>query len=384
MKSIITISLVTMMTITMQAQDTAACHPFGNMLAKETGVWNLVPQTTVDKKTKKKTAVWENTENNSWHENMGMIDHVPVVKDFAALFSEPLFALADRTFMPMPWQLTEENGETVLHCYLQMPADVVENLWLASDETAILDRETGVMYRSRRTVPDCYGKVFSVKGKEGDVLDLQIFFPPLPESTKQIAIYGVPNWHMRGMEVTLLRALLIKGKTIAYDEKPHFQQPSLVAEASNYNKDDYKTWAVYTDAHLIRPVEDGTYALWLTPEATYLAETCEMNWNREYFGRGGSDMLIDQSGHQYKCHDVLGYPNDSLFWNEGLSGDYFAIVRVFDPLPLNIEEVTLIVPEGEPFAMWGANWSGKVQTLNIRELRENQHLFNYHSREVVE
>ena len=47
------------------------------------------------------------------------------------------------------------------------------------------------------------------------------------------------------------------------------------------------------------------------------------------------------------------------------------------------ESVTLIVPEGEPFAMWGANWSGKVLSLNIKELRNNQKLFEYHPRVVV-
>ena len=108
-----------------------------------------------------------------------------------------------------------------------------------------------------------------------------------------------------------------------------------------------------------------------------------MNWNREYFGRGGDNILVDQAGHQYKCREVLDYPFNNLFWNEGLSGDYFAIVSVFDPIPLNIENVTLIVPEGEPFAMWGANWSGKVETFNIKDLRQNQHLFEYHPREVI-
>ena len=42
-----------------------------------------------------------------------------------------------------------------------------------------------------------------------------------------------------------------------------------------------------------------------------------------------------------------------------------------------------MVPEGEPFAMWGADWSGKVQGLNIKELRQNQKLFQYHPRVVV-
>jgi hypothetical protein len=33
--------------------------------------------------------------------------------------------------------------------------------------------------------------------------------------------------------------------------------------------------------------------------------------------------------------------------------------------------------------MWGANWSGKVQPLNLKELRQNQPLFQYHARQVV-
>ena len=56
---------------------------------------------------------------------------------------------------------------------------------------------------------------------------------------------------------------------------------------------------------------------------------------------------------------------------------------VFEPIPLETEDITYIVPEGEPFAMWGANWSGKIQNFNIQELRDNQKLFKYHPREVV-
>ena len=51
---------------------------------------------------------------------------------------------------------------------------------------------------------------------------------------------------------------------------------------------------------------------------------------------------------------------------------------------ITIESVTLVVPEGEPFAMWGANWSGKVQQLNIKEMRQNQRLFEYHPRKIVQ
>ncbi len=389
MKKLAILSLMAIACLTMQAQKTtSASRQIVRFLAKcDAYFMKACPEPTVDKKTKKKSVVWPDTENNSWHENMGFVKDVPTATDLESIFPN-LRELKDGSYTPVVWLLTEESGETVLHCYFRMPADIVENFWLCSDECVILDKATGTIYRSRRTVPDCYGKVFSFKGKEGTMLDFQIFFPKLPESVKEIAIYGVPNWYMRGMDVSLVSQSGHFWEDYrgidAYDSIPQFHRPHLVAEAQNYNKDDHKTWAVYDDAHLIKPTKDGTYALWLTPEATYLAEACEMNWMREYFGRGGNEMLINQSGHQYKCKGVLDYPNDSLFWNEGVTGDYFAIVRVFDPLPMETEDITLVVPEGEPFAMWGANWSGKVVSLNIKELRENQHLFKYHPREVVE
>lgn len=395
MKRIVTLSLMAIACLTMQAQEKndvkflAQCDAY--FLA-------AVPEATVDKKTKKTTVVWPNTENNSWHEDMGFVKDVPTIKDLKSIF--PNFSNDEvSSFIPIVWRLTEErqrvgddtsgmDAETVLHCYFRMPADIVTNLWLCSDECVILDKETGTIYRSRRCVPDCYGKVFSVKAKEGTILDFQIFFPKLPETTRNIAIYGVPNWYMWGMDVDLSKQSGhfwedYRG-SYDYDEMAPIHKAHLVSEAKDYDKDNHKSWAVYNDPHLIKPVDDGTLAIWMTPEATYLVEACEMNWMREYFSCGGNSILVDHRGHQYKCLDVLDYPNDKLFWVEGYSGDHFAIVMVFEPLPLETEDITYIVPEGEPFAMWGANWSGKVKNLNIKELRGNQKLFKYHPRTVVE
>ena len=357
------------------------------------------PEATVDDKTRKKTMVWHDTENNSWHENMGFVKNVPTTTiDIEEYFPQFSGFNEGRSLSPIVWQLTEErqrvgdgtsgiNEETVLHCYFRMPADIVENFWLCSDECVILDKETGTIYQSRRCVPDCYGKVFNIKEKEGTVLDFQIFFPKLPETTKKISIYGVPNWSLLGQEDIYLDDRLfmrdLEGSIRYFDEMMPIHKAHLVSEAKGYNKDDHKTWAVYNDAHLIQPVKEDTYAIWRTEEATYLAEACEMNKMREYFKGRGNSILIDQSGHQYKCKKVLDYPNDDLFWVDGYSGDYFAIVMVFEPIPLYLENITYIVPKGEPFDMWGANWEGKVQSFNIKGLRNNQELFRYHPREVV-
>ena len=96
------------------------------------------------------------------------------------------------------WELTEEDGETVLHCYMKMPAEVVTNFWLASEETGIVDAETGVHYRARRSEPDCWKRYFTFRAPKDSIVDFRIYFPPLPETVNDVYIYGVPNWNLRG------------------------------------------------------------------------------------------------------------------------------------------------------------------------------------------
>ena len=193
---------------------------------------------------------------------------------------------------------------------------------------------------------------------------------------------------LRGREVILNRqpsGLVFHGVANYYDQTPEFHHPTQIVEAKNYDKDNFFTWSEYTDAHLIKPIPDGTMAMWLTKEATYVAVATEMNWRREFFGRYGNNILIDNAGHQYKCKGVMDYPSIPYFWVQGYSGDYFAIVLIFEPLPLNLDTITYIVPEGEPFKANFASWSGDVKAnLSIKELRDNQKLFEYFPRKIVE
>lgn len=387
MKRIVTLGLMAIACLAVQAQEKNNV----TVLAQSSGIWMSTPSTAYDKKTKKSIAVWPRTEKDDWFEPSGLVvDKVPTVKSFADVFPDWVDAVPDfeEQYTPMPWRLTEENGETVLHCYLKMPADVVNNFWLTDEEGCLLDNETGISYRARRTEPDCYYKRFAFKGKKGAVADFKIFFPKLPPTTKKVAIYGVPNWSLRGREVILNRqpsGLVFHGVANYYDQTPEFHHPKQIVEAKDYDKDNFFTWSEYTDAHLIKPVEEGTMAMWLTKEATYVAVATEMNWRREYFGRGGNTILIDKSGHQYKCKGVMDYPNGPMFWVQGMSGDYFAIVLIFEPLPLNLDTITYIVPEGEPFKANFASWSGDVKAnLSIKELRDNQKLFEYFPRKIVE
>ena len=389
MKRIVTLSLMAIACLSVRAQEVT-------VLASSTGVFVPRPEISVNKKTKKTSAVWHST-NNDWIKDSCEAKIVTVVKDFDQLFPEMAGMQIDsQPYLPMSWRLTAEGGETVMHCYFRMPADEVSHLWLTSEETCLVDVETGIQYRIRRTEPETFRKHFSVKAKKGDVIDLKIFFPPLPESTKEVVVFGIPNWYLVGDRVSLRQPHNCgwgrTGFEQTYDTKPEFHLPRLLREHLNkdipYDKQNWDSWKVLTDAHLIKPQQDGTMAIWITPEATYLAVACEQNWTREYWGfswgNDRADVLLDDSGRQYKLREVLGVPQNELFFMEGNAGDYIAYVKVFDPMPLDVKTFTLVEPEGEPFNAWGASWKGSVQhNISIGELRKNQKLFEYHPRVVV-
>ena len=338
---------------------------------------------------KKTTAEWHVT-NMEWIKDHCVVENAPIEKDYMSIFPEIAnMALDEQPCVPMSWRLTEENNETVMHCYFRMPADEVTNLWLTSEVTCIVDQETGAQYRIRRTEPDTYRKHFTLRAKKGDVVDLKIFFAPLAETTKEVRIYGLPNWEMMGAPVTI--RYQVSGKytnVMTYDTVPQFHKPLLEKEHMSENKpydlQNWNTWKVMNDAHLIKPLRDGTMALWRTPEATYVAVGYEQNWTTEYFNFDQRTTMIDQTGQQYKLRKVLGLPLDEMFFMKGNAGDYVAFLLEFDPLPLDVSTITYVEPDGEPFNAWGANWTGSVKPdISVQELRDNQRLFEYYPRVVV-
>ena len=338
---------------------------------------------------KKTTAEWHVT-NMEWIKDHCVVENAPIEKNYMSIFPEIAnMALDEQPCVPMSWRLTEENNETVMHCYFRMPADEVTNLWLTSEETCIVDQETGAQYRIRRTEPDTYRKHFTLRAKKGDVVDLKIFFAPLAETTNEVRIYGLPNWEMMGAPVTI--RYQVSGKytnVMTYDTVPQFHKPLLekehMSENKSYDLQNWNTWKVMNDAHLIKPLRDGTMALWRTPEATYVAVGYEQNWTTEYFNFDQRTTMIDNTGQQYKLRKVLGLPLDEMFFMKGNAGDYVAFLLEFDPLPLDVSTITYVEPDGEPFNAWGANWTGSVKPdISVQELRDNQRLFEYYPRVVV-
>ena len=390
MKKVYLMSLLVMTGLTLQAQTNTISGTLQYQkdgvveYAKSVGEFFPRPEVKTDKK--KTTAVWHGT-NMDWVKDYCDAKNVAIEKDYQKIFPEManIPDLSSGPYIPLSWRLTEENGETVLHCYFPMPADEVSNLFLASEETCLVDQETGAQYRIRRTEPDTYNKHFTVRAKKGDVLDLKIFFAPLPKTTKHLKIYGVSCWGMMGTPVEIGNQFYATVQY--YDTIPQIRKPRVekehMWEDKPYDIQNWNTWKVMTDAHLIKPLKDGTMAMWRTPEATYLAIGYEQNWTAEYWGFGHDIKLIDNRGHQYKIREVQGLPLDESFFMKGNAGDYVAFLLVFDPLPLEETFATYIVPEGEPFNAWGADWSGQVLPLNIQQLRANQKLFKYQPRIIV-
>jgi len=380
MKKICLICLLAMIGLTLHAQPIE--------YAKGMSMFVSCPEVKTDVQTNKTTVAWYQT-NMAWIKDYCEVENVATEKDLLKIFPEIINMPQDEhTYVPMSWRLTSENNETVMHCYFQMPADEVTDMWLASEETCIVDQETGAQYRIRCTEPDTYRKHFTIKAKKGDVVDLKVFFAPLAETTKEVRIYGLPNWGMMGTPVTIRQQVFGIWKPLDYDTIPQLRKPIVekehMSEDKPYDMQNWNTWKVMTDAHLIKPLKDGTMAIWCTPEATYLAIGYEQNWTTEYWSFGHDIKLLDNAGRQYKIREALGLPLDELFFKRGNAGDYVAYMLVFDPIPLNVSTITYIEPAGEPFNAWGANWSGTVKpNLSIEQLRENQKLFNYYPRIVV-
>ncbi len=281
-------------------------------------------------------------------------------------------------------KLIDEGNETVLHCYLATDQDNMNNIWLGSDETYIVDVETGTRYKARGSYsPSLWGQNFGVKAPKGTILDFPIYFPKLPQNVKKVRIYGIPRWSLRGGEDIWLRRKYAKADV--YDTIPRLRVPKLKYPAHNYDKDNMDTYSAYEDAHLLAPMQGYTMALWLTPETTYLAIAYELNWNQEYFAFQPGTILVDNlTGKKYKLRKVQGLPMKDLFFIYGVAGDMFAIVLEFDPLPLSAVNIDYLEADLEPFHVWGANWRGEhITNLPVALLRDNQAKFNYYERIII-
>lgn len=378
MRYLITLCLLTLIAFSAEAQnDELVLVGYGKMdgseyvriLAKNQCCPVQTPKPTTDKKSQLTSIVWDTPEHD-WIKDTCWVE-APIATDFTSVF--PNRNTPPHNTSLLYWMLTEENNATVLHCYFTMPADIVTNLWVASEETTIVDLETGIQYRAHRTAPECTSKHIGVKAPKGTPLDFKIYFPKLPETTKKVSIFGVPEWGLLGEPTISIMRYHIFPK---YDTIPQFKKARLIQAENNYEIHKHTTWSVYTDAHLIKPVKEGTLALWNTPEATYLAVAHVHNWMREYYGVHEKAFLLDDKGNQYKLKELVDYPTGHTFWINGYSGDFIAFLLVFEPLPPEVMTFSYIESEDPQYDLWRANWDSKIRNnLSVSELRNNQKLF---------
>jgi len=294
------------------------------------------------------------------------------------------------------WILTREKNRTVMHCYFVMPNYPCQGLWLGGDETFIVDAKTGIHYQARGTYEDAlWGETFALNAPAGSIVEFPIYFPPLPESTTEIFIYGVPRWTSRGGTILRLRQHSTAASPATDKLYEQFALPRLVEQRGPYNKDDMDTYDVYEDIQLIKPTKEHKMAIWFTREATYLAVAYEMNWNREYFGFSSQTVLIDErTRNMYKIRRIMGdIPLGNQFFISGKAGDWIAFLLEFEPLPytdnniINTDmdfKLSYSEPEGTPFHVWGASWASSFfEHISFKQLIENRALFLPFERNVV-
>lgn len=349
-------------------------------------ILNTYSEPTWDEAIGDTVVVWEKTANkyrgDSAIVRLCDIDTVGSLSDIGITKVSPDY-LKSRPMTFLVSRLVEKENATVMHCYFVMPANAVKRMWLGGEETYIVDQESGVHYKPRSCKPNVWQKYFTLEAPMGTVVDFTITFPSLPKNVKNIAIYGIPNWEFYDYR----RTVTLNRKDAEYDTVPNFRTPRLIQPERNYNQDDAGSWAYYDNVHTIKPVKDNkTFAIWRTPETTYLAIPNDMTWTRQYWRFNDTAYLIDDAtGNKYKIKNIQGYPLNRLFWIKECAGDWFAFLLEFEPLPLSVTSVSYVEPAGKPFKAYGASWRGwTVNDLSIETMQENQKLFQYFPREIVE
>ena len=189
-------------------------------------------------------------------------------------------------------QLCREKDQTVLHCYLYKDyhPDAI-SVRLGSQETYIVDAETGTHYKARGTYDNAiWGyEQFALRGN--GYFDFPIYFAPLPETVRYIYIFGVPEWGFSGNEIYQIKK---DTSEIVADSIPHFHIPHVIEKGKLYTEAGKLEYDIYGDFQLVKPSEAKLMAIWRSSENTYLAIATKANRNRIPFAISSKTTLIDE------------------------------------------------------------------------------------------
>lgn len=165
----------------------------------------------------------------------------------------------------------------------------------------------------------------------------------------------------------------------------------MLSKPEHYDKLDYNTFPVFDMKHTIAPIKgkrlQDKLAIWPTPEATYVVMANKQLWNMMYF-RNSSKMFIRdrKTGKEYPTRETIGLPMDTTYWVKGVPGEWFAIVKVFPPLPASCTHIDI---EGEKkkqeYIPNTTGWSNPYRVINvsIQELLDNQEKMKFWETVIV-
>lgn len=290
----------------------------------------------------------------------------------------------DKTMLPYSktGNFSLENRDT---CSIFTGVFYLENdyqeIWIGSDNTYILDVETGDRYAARKALHGFkLGQVNIAKGHKGKNVAYQIEFPLLSRFVKKIKIYGMPQLGLNGEhdfcveELTPMKIPPGEYKSeplMSYDDHmPQIKAPEVVKPKKAYQNNDSTTYPVFRNLQKVYPLLEGdikthSVALYATQDATYFTKIIECKQPRTLvrIAPGLSFVCADiPEGLDYmsrlefirkngkQIESFAPYPVDKTFVIEGTPGDFVVIVIKFAPLNLGAEKIAMEISESGTYS----------------------------------
>lgn len=273
----------------------------------------------------------------------------------------------------------KQNEDCCVFSYVVRIDSNYQKVWVASDETYLMDMETGTRYAMRSILCDAKPNVPNiVKDQKGKYLVFELEFPRLAHTTKEICIYGIPTVGLMGNNSFSLEELqpteiydindypyLYCTPLTAYDDvKPHLRIPKLVKQPAHYDEDDQTTFPIYTDAPTIYPIapeilHKNRLAVWCTKDTTYVTQILECKRRLNPFAISPNTALEirdedwwQQDNYKPKSLKILSaevYPIGKNFLIKGTPGDFVPILMKFPPLPVGTNGLSIEMDDYELF-----------------------------------
>lgn len=257
------------------------------------------------------------------------------------------------------------------------------------------DVKTGKHYQMRGVVgyKNCVHKTGITKtehiftGYKGETAEIEIEFPRLPKSVKEVRFWHLADWLTYSEKVFSVNS---HPDEIKYDRTiPKFPKLTVIKDASQYNKEDKYSFPIFGDENAVAPLvsgKDKNIAMWCTKECTIIAEVHRLTWDMHYYQRKSGDYIQDSKTLKI-YRPVEGYdglPVDTSYNIKGVSGEWVCFMRKYPPLPKECASINLISENVTDKVKNGASWGGEPNRYNvsIESLQKNQHIVKFRKTKI--